>query len=193
MAFIGVAFIWCGVGVLLCLFCWHIVAFCFSLGVALRHRPGAELQVSGLFLQFMCAILAIYSCNLVLLRVVVGAEFFSVFSSPFYGPFFLNCSQLFFGVFLEPLSVFSLDLEAFLLSSYVVAQSTCVGSFVRVFEFLRMPTTRPTFNSLSKDLFPAPSMSAPPSSGDSVAVSTVVSGTSNSHPNEIVVAVAQAL
>ena len=106
MAFIGVAFIWCGVGVLLCLFCWHIVAFCFSLDVALRHRPGAELQVSGLFLQFMCAILAIYSCNLVLLRVVVGAEFFSVFSSPFYAPFFLNCSQLFFGVFLESLSVF---------------------------------------------------------------------------------------
>ena len=193
MAFIGVAFVWCGVGVLLCLFCWHIVAFCFSLGVALRHRPGAELQVSGLFLQFMCAILAIYSCNLVLLRVVVGAEFFSVFSSPFYGPFFLNCSQLFFGVFLEPLSVFSLDLEAFLLSSCIVAQSTCVGSFIRVFEFHSMPTTRPTFNSLSKDLFPAPFMSAPPSSGDSVAVSTVASGTSNSLPNEIVVAVAQAL
>ena len=35
----------------------------------------------------MCAILAIYSCNLVLLRVVVGAEFFSVFSSPFYALF----------------------------------------------------------------------------------------------------------
>ena len=77
MAFIGVAFVWCGVGVLLCLFCWHIVAFCFSLGVALRHRPGAELQVSGLFLQFMCAPLHVL---VVLLCVVVGApSVFGVF------------------------------------------------------------------------------------------------------------------
>ena len=80
-----------------------------------------------------------------------------------------------------------------LLSPYVVAQSTCVGSFVPGFEFLSMPTTQPMFNSLSADLFPAPSTSASPSSGDSVAVSTVASGTSNSLSNEIVVAVAQAL
>ena len=56
-----------------------------------------------------------------------------------------------------------------------------------------MPTTRPTFNSLSADHFPAPSTLAPPSSGDSVAVSTVASGTLNSLPNKIAVAVAQAL
>ena len=150
MAFIGVAFIWCGVGVLLRLFCWRIVTFCFALGVVLWRRPGAELQVSGLFLQFLCAPLHVL---VVLLRVVVGASsvfwsFLVFFLLLFMPLFFVNCSQLFFGVFLEPLSVFSLDLEAFLLSSYVVAQSTCVGSFVRVFEFLSMPTTRPTFNSL---------------------------------------------
>ena len=55
-----------------------------------------------------------------------------------------------------------------------------------------MPTTRPTFNSLSADLFSTPSTSAPPSSGDSGAVSSVASGTSNSLSNEIAVAVAQA-
>ena len=56
-----------------------------------------------------------------------------------------------------------------------------------------MPTTQPMFHSLSADLFPAPYTLAPPSSGDSVAVSTVASGTSNSLPDEIAVAVAQAL
>ena len=58
--------------------------------------------------------------------------------------------------------------------------------------FLSMPTTRPTFNSLSADLLSTPSMSAPPSSGDSVVILTVASGTSNSLSNEIAVAVAQA-
>ena len=63
------------------------VFVCLLLGVALPHRPGAELQVSGLFLQFMCAPLHVL---VVLLCVVVGGlqflEFFSVFlppSSPF--------------------------------------------------------------------------------------------------------------
>ena len=37
----------------------------------LRLRPGAELQVSGLFLQFMCAPLHVL---VVLLCVVVGAS-----------------------------------------------------------------------------------------------------------------------
>ena len=31
---------------------WHLFLL---LGFALRHRPGAELRVSGLFLKFMCA------------------------------------------------------------------------------------------------------------------------------------------
>ena len=61
-----------------------------------------------------------------------------------------------------------------------------------VSSFLSMPTTRPTFNSLSADLFSTPSTSAPPSSGDSGGVSSVASGTSNSLSNEIAVAVAQA-
>ena len=120
-------------------------------------------------------------------------EFFSVFSSLFYGLFSLNCSKLSFGGFSGAAKCFSFGFGGLLLSSYVVAQSTCVGSFVHVFEFLSMPTMRPTFNSLSADLFPAPSTSAPPSSGDFVAISTVASGTSNSLPNEIAVAVAQAL
>ena len=61
-----------------------------------------------------------------------------------------------------------------------------------VSSFLSMPTTRPTFNSLSADLFSTPSTPAPPSSGDSGGVSSVASGTSNSLSNEIAVAVAQA-
>ena len=145
---------------------------CLLLGVALPHRPGAELQVSGLFLQFMCASLHVL---VVLLCVVVGAslisflEFFSVFSSLFYGLFSLNCSKWFFGVFPGAVECFSFRFRGLLLLSYVVAQSMCVGLFVRVFEFHSMPTRQPTFNSLSADLFLAPSTSAPPSSGNSVA------------------------
>ena len=94
-----------------------------------------------------------------------------------------------------------------MLLPYIVACFSCVlARFVRGLSFLSMPTTCPTFNSLSADLFPAdlfpadlfpadlfpaPSTSAPPSSGDSVGVLTVGSGTSNSLSNEIVVAVAQ--
>ena len=44
---------------------------CSFLGVALPHRPGAELQVSSLFLQFMCAPLHVL---VVLLCVVVGTS-----------------------------------------------------------------------------------------------------------------------
>ena len=193
MAFIGVAWRWR----LLPPLHWHIVAFsvCLLLGVALPHRPGAELQVSGLFLHSMCAPLHV----LVSFTVCSGwgvfsfLEFFSAFLLYFPAFFPSIVRNCFLVLFLELLSVFPLDLGAFLLSSNVVAQSTCVGSFARVFKFLSMPTTQPTFNSLSADLFLAPSTSAPPSSGDSVAVSTVASGTLNSLPNEIAVAVAQAL
>lgn len=55
-----------------------------------------------------------------------------------------------------------------------------------------MPTMQPTFNSLSADLFPAPSTSAPPS-GDSVAILTVPSGALNLLSNEIAVTVAHVL
>ena len=60
---------------------------CLLLGVALPHRPGAELQGSGLFLHFMCAPLHVL---VVLQCVVVGAfvvfvEFFQCFS-----PFLLS-------------------------------------------------------------------------------------------------------
>ena len=116
--------------------------------------------------------------------------FFLLYFTAFFPSIVQNC---FFGVFPGAVKRFSFGFGGLLLSLYVVAQSMCVGSFVRVFEFLSMPTTRPTFNSLSADLFPVSSTSAPPSSGASVAVSTVASGTLNSLPNEIVVAVAQAL
>ena len=39
-----------------------------------------------------------------------------------------------------------------------------------LFKFFSMPTTLPKFNSLLVDLFSAPPMSAPPSSGYSVAI-----------------------
>ena len=55
------------------------------------YRPGAELQVSGLFLQFMCAPLYVV---VVLLCVVVGASLvfwsFLVFFFSILRPFFLN-------------------------------------------------------------------------------------------------------
>ena len=51
------------------------VFVCLLLGVALPHRPGAELQASGLFLQFMCAPLHVCSGR----GVFSFLEFFSVF------------------------------------------------------------------------------------------------------------------
>ena len=120
-------------------------------------------------------------------------EIFSVFLLHFTAFFSSIVRNWFFCVFPGAVKCFFFRFGGLLLSSYVVAQSTCVGLFVHVFEFLGMPTTRPTFNSLSVDLFPTPSTSAPPSSGDSVAVSTVASGTLNSLPNKIAVAVALAL
>ena len=53
------------------LLAYRSVFVCLLLGVVLLHRPGAELQVSGLFLQFMCAPLHVV---VVLLCVVVGAS-----------------------------------------------------------------------------------------------------------------------
>ena len=52
-----------------------VAAFvCLLLGVVLRHRPGAELQVSGLFLQFMCAPL-----HVIVVLLCVVARVSSVF------------------------------------------------------------------------------------------------------------------
>ena len=55
-----------------------------------------------------------------------------------------------------------------------------------------MTLQQSTFNSLSMDLFLA-HLSSPPSSGDSVAVSTVALGTSNLLSNEVAVTVAHTL
>ena len=158
MAFISVALAF--ISAFLLAYCGVFV--CLLLGIVLPHRPGAELQVSSLFLQFMCAPLHVL---VVLLCVVVGASlvfwsFLVFFSSLFYRLFSFNCSKLFFGVFPGAVKRFSFGFGGLLLSLYAVAQSMCVGSFVRVFEFLSMPTTRPTFNSLSADLFPVSSTSA---------------------------------
>ena len=75
MAFIDVAFISVAfIGVALAFISAFLLAYCgvfvcLLLGVALPHRPGAELQVSGLFLQYMFAPLHVL---VVLLCVVVG-------------------------------------------------------------------------------------------------------------------------
>ena len=120
-------------------------------------------------------------------------EFFSVFFS-ILRLFVRHCSSQFFGVFSRNLLVFFVEsLEAVCCRRTllpVVPVCWLVSSVVS--SFLSMPTTRPTFNSLSADLFSTPSTSAPPSSGDSGGVSSVASGTSNSLSNEIAVAVAQA-
>ena len=115
-------------------------------------------------------------------------EFFSVFLlhfTAFFPSIVRNCVLVFF---LEPLSVFSLDLEAFC-CRLMLLPNPCVLARLSVFpSFSVCPLRDPR-----ADLFPAPSMSAPPSSGDSMAISTVALGTSNSLPNKIAVAVAQAL
>ena len=133
----------------------------------------------------------------VLLCVVVGASsVFGVFSV-FFSILRLFSSTLFAPVlwcFSRSLLVFfvgSLEAVCFRCTLLLVFHVCWLVSSV-VSSFLSMPTTRPTFNSLSADLFSTPSTSAPPSSGDSVGVSTVASGTSNSLSNEIAVAVAQA-
>ena len=62
---------------------WHLLAFfagilwcfvCLLLGIALQHRPEAELRVSGLFLQFMCAPL-----HVIVVLLCVVARVSSVF------------------------------------------------------------------------------------------------------------------
>ena len=83
MASIGVAFISVALAFISAFFAGILWRFCLLLGLALPHRPGAELQVSGLFLQFMCAPLHVL---VVLLCVVVGASlvfwsFLVIFSS----------------------------------------------------------------------------------------------------------------
>ena len=66
MAFISVALAF--ISAFLLAYCGVFV--CLLLGIVLPHRPGAELQVCSLFLQFMCAPLHVL---VVLLCVVVGA------------------------------------------------------------------------------------------------------------------------
>ena len=114
MAFIGMAFIsMVFIGVALAFISTFMLAYCgvfvcLLLSVALPHRPGAELQVSGLFLQFMCAPLHVL---VVLLCVVVGASlvfwsflvFFLPLSSPFISLCLLLCITLVF-FFFSPLS-----------------------------------------------------------------------------------------
>ena len=107
MAFISVAFIrwrllaW-RFGVALAFISAFLLAYCgvlvcLLLDVALPHRPGAELQVSGLFLQFMCAPLHVL---VVSLCVVVGASsVFGVFLVFFFSILRSSFSQLFEIVF----------------------------------------------------------------------------------------------
>ena len=62
-----------------------------------------------------------------------------------------------------------------------------------LFGFFSMPSPRPTLNNLSVDLLLGPSMSAPPSSGYSVAVSAVALRPLTSLANKIAVDVVHAL
>ena len=92
---------------------------CLLLGIALPHRSGAELQVSGLFLQFMCAPLHVL---VVLLCVVLGASlvfwsflvfFFLPPSSPFISLCLLLCITMFFFLsFFFLIIIFSTELLA---------------------------------------------------------------------------------
>ena len=82
----------------------------------------------------------------------------------------------------------------FFSSDCIVVWYSWVGPFVSgYFQVCSMTTPRSTFNNLSADLLPIVSTSTPPSSGDSVAITTASSGASNSLSNQIAVAVAHAL
>ena len=176
---------------------WYLLAFLACCGICFVARVCVTViglgqssflcpQVSGLLLQFMHLPLHV----LVLLPCVVVhfLEFFRVFyfilrhfsSEPFAQV--LWCFPRAFLVF------FFGRLGYLLMSPFVVARFMCAGLFIHGFKLLSMPTTPLMFNSLSVDRFVAS-----PSSGDSVAISTVASGASNSLSNEIAVAVAQAL
>ena len=85
-------------------------------------------------------------------------------------------------------------LSVFVSSDCIVVWYSWVGPFVSgYFQVCSMTTPRSTFNNLSADLLPIVSTSTPPSSGDSVAITTASSGASNSLSNQIAVAVAHAL
>ena len=85
------------------------VFVCLLLGVALPHRPEAELQVSGLFLQFMCAPLHVL---VVLFCVVAGASlvfwsflmFFSLPPLPLFHFVYYYASLWLFIIIIFPLS-----------------------------------------------------------------------------------------
>ena len=130
MAFISVAFI----GVALAFISTFLLAYCnvfvcLLLGVALPHRPGAELQVSGLFLQFMCAPLHVL---IVLLCVVVGASLvfwsFSVFFPPTSSPFISLCLLLWITIVVVVAFFLLLLLLLFPLSSWLCVTGAWVGA-----------------------------------------------------------------
>ena len=117
-----------------------------------------------------------------------------VFSSAFFWRFFQGTVCLSSCVFPRALFqrfFFSEELEAFccrltlLPDSHVLADRLFFSSF-------SMPVRRPTFYNPSLVLLPTPSMAAPLSSGDSVAVSAVASGHSTSRSNKFAAAVALA-
>ena len=119
MAFIGVALEF--ISAFLLAYCGVFV--CLLLGIALPRRPGAELQVSGLFLQFMCAPLHVL---IVLLCVVVGASLvfwsFLVFFLPPSSPFISLCLLLCITMVVVVVVVF------FPLSSWLCVMGAWVGA-----------------------------------------------------------------
>lgn len=119
-----------------------------------------------------------------------------MFSCAFFQWFFLGINSLRSLVF--TLSLFSVlfleGLGGLLLSPYVDAQYMCVGLFIHGFSgFSVCPLCNLHSTTCRWACFQLPSMSAPPSSGDSVAILTVAWGALNSLSNEIAVTVAHAL
>ena len=88
---------------------------------------------------------------------------------------------------------FSEGLEAFCSFLTLLPIRKCWPVRPWLFKFFSLPTACSMLNNWSADLLPAPSISAPPFSGDSVVISAVASGPLTSLSNEIAVAVAHAL
>ena len=165
--------------------------------------------VSLLQSNFLSTRVSSYGCNLCVLNITCG-QIFTVLR--YLGHLeFLECFGIFFWFFFWRffhgavcLSSFVFP-RAFLLffsqknwKYFGVALHCCLILMCQpvrlwLFKFFSMPTTRLMLNNRLADLLPAPSMSAPPFSGDSVAISAVASGPSTLFSNKIAVSVAHAL
>ena len=154
--------------------------------------------VSLLQSNFLCTRVSSYGCNLCVLNITCG-QIFTVLSTwgilSFFWCFFHGAVCLSSFVFPRAFLLFfsQKNWKYFGVALHCCLILMCQPVRLWLFKFFSMPTTRLMLNNRLADLLPAPSMSAPPFSGDSVAISAVASGPSTLFSNKIAVSVAHAL